>query len=123
MTVDDRLDNSKNWTNSMPRRFPPPWSVDEADSKLDRRSFIVRHANGQALADVYFEDEPERRAAARAAVAWTKARVGNLERHDLGHRGADRRLPFDRSSPAPPDREDPHPTGSCCRRRVTVEIP
>jgi hypothetical protein len=32
------------------RRFPPPWSVDEADSKLDRRSFIVRDANGQALA-------------------------------------------------------------------------
>ena len=32
------------------RRFPPPWSVDEANSKLDRRSFIVRDANGQALA-------------------------------------------------------------------------
>ena len=32
-----------------PRRFPPPWSVDEADSKLDRRSFIVRDATGQAL--------------------------------------------------------------------------
>ena len=32
------------------RRFPPPWSVDEADSKLDRRCFIVRDANGQALA-------------------------------------------------------------------------
>jgi hypothetical protein len=31
-------------------RLPPPWSVDEADSKLDRRSFIVRDANGQALA-------------------------------------------------------------------------
>ena len=26
------------------RRFPPPWSVDEANSKLDRRSFIVRDA-------------------------------------------------------------------------------
>ena len=35
------------------RRFPPPWSVDEADSKLDRRCFIVRDANGQALAYVY----------------------------------------------------------------------
>ena len=30
------------------RRFPPPWSVDEADSKLDRRCFIVRDANGSA---------------------------------------------------------------------------
>ena len=32
------------------RRFPPPWSVEEANSKLDRRCFIVRDANGQALA-------------------------------------------------------------------------
>ena len=32
------------------RHFPPPWSVDEADSMLDRRCFIVRDANGQALA-------------------------------------------------------------------------
>ena len=45
-------------------RFPPPWSVDEADSKLDRRCFIVRDANGQALAYVYFEGELDRRSAA-----------------------------------------------------------
>jgi hypothetical protein len=32
------------------RRFPPPWSVDEADPKLDRGCFIVRDANGQAVA-------------------------------------------------------------------------
>jgi hypothetical protein len=42
------------------RRFPPPWSVDETDA-----CFIVRDANGQALAYVYFEDEPGRRSAAR----------------------------------------------------------
>jgi HEPN domain-containing protein len=46
------------------RRFPPPWSVEEADSKLDRRCFIVRDDNGQALAYVYFEEEAGRRAAA-----------------------------------------------------------
>jgi hypothetical protein len=46
------------------RRFPPPWSVDEADPKLDRRCFIVRDANGQALAYVYFEGELDRRSAA-----------------------------------------------------------
>ena len=46
------------------RRFPPPSSVDEADPKLDRRCFIVRDANGQALACVYCEEEPGRRAAA-----------------------------------------------------------
>ena len=39
------------------RRFPPPWSVDEADSKLDWRCLIVRDANGQALAYVYFEGD------------------------------------------------------------------
>jgi hypothetical protein len=35
------------------RRFPPPWSVEEQAA-----CFIVRDANGQALAYVYFEDEP-----------------------------------------------------------------
>ena len=34
------------------RRFPPPWSVEETDA-----CFIVRVANGQALAYVYFKDE------------------------------------------------------------------
>ena len=42
-----------------PRRFPPPWSAEETDA-----CFIVRGANGQALAYVYFEEEPGRRAAA-----------------------------------------------------------
>jgi putative heme degradation protein len=50
---------------SEPRRFLSPWSVDEADSKLDRRSFTVRDKNGQALAHVYFEEEPGRRSAAK----------------------------------------------------------
>jgi hypothetical protein len=39
-----------------PRRFPPPWSVDEQEA-----SFIVRDKNGQALAYVYFDEEPGRR--------------------------------------------------------------
>jgi hypothetical protein len=37
------------------RRFPPPWYVDEADPALDWQCFIVRDANGQALAYVYLE--------------------------------------------------------------------
>ena len=39
------------------RRFPPPWSVDEHPGG---ESFIIRDAKGQALAYVYFEDEPGR---------------------------------------------------------------
>ena len=47
----------------MSRRFPPPWSVEERDA-----CFIVSDGdeNGQALAYVYFEEEPGRRAAASA---------------------------------------------------------
>jgi len=35
-----------------PRRFPPPWTVEELDA-----CFMVRDHDGQALAYVYFEDE------------------------------------------------------------------
>ena len=41
------------------RTFPRPWSAEETDA-----CFIVRDKNGQALAYVYFEDEPGRRSAA-----------------------------------------------------------
>jgi hypothetical protein len=49
---------------TMPRRFPPPWSVEETDA-----CYIVRDANGQALAYVYFEEEPGRLAAAHLSPA------------------------------------------------------
>jgi len=42
------------------RHFLPPWSVAEYNDAC----FIVRDHNDQALAYVYFEDEPGRRAAA-----------------------------------------------------------
>ena len=41
------------------RRFAPPWSAEETEA-----CFIVRNDNGQALAYVYFEEEPGRRSAA-----------------------------------------------------------
>jgi hypothetical protein len=47
-----------------PRRFPPPWSVDDPDKKLGQDCYVVRDANGHPLAYVYFEEEPGRRAAA-----------------------------------------------------------
>jgi hypothetical protein len=54
--------------------FPPPCSVDEVDAKLDRRSFIVRDINGQALAYVYFEGELDRRSAAAHLLTRDEAR-------------------------------------------------
>jgi len=45
---------------SSPRRFPAPWTVDEQAA-----CFIVRDDSGQALAYVYFEEEPGRRSAAK----------------------------------------------------------
>ena len=42
--------------SATPRNFPPPWSVQELDS-----CFVVKDANAQALAYMYFEKEPRRR--------------------------------------------------------------
>ena len=41
--------------------LPPPWSIEE----LNDACFVVRDSNGQQLAYVYYEDEPQRRAAAK----------------------------------------------------------
>jgi hypothetical protein len=46
-----------------PRRFPPRWTFEETAP-----CFIVRDANGQALAFVYCEDEPGRRATAKLLI-------------------------------------------------------
>ena len=50
------------WREKMtaPRRFPPPWTIEETSNTC----FIVRDHNGQALAYVYYESEPGRRTAA-----------------------------------------------------------
>jgi hypothetical protein len=47
-----------------PRRFPPPWHADTMPG-----GYIVRDANGQALAYVYSRDNP---AEARQAKVLTK---------------------------------------------------
>jgi hypothetical protein len=41
------------------RRFPPPWSIEEANAAC----FIVRDSTGQALGYFYFEEESGGRSA------------------------------------------------------------
>ena len=43
------------------RRFPPPWTIEDYNNAC----FIVKDGGGQALAYVYFEEEPGRRSAAK----------------------------------------------------------
>jgi len=43
------------------RRFPPPWTLAEANDAC----FIVRDSTGQALGYFYSEEEPGRRLAAK----------------------------------------------------------
>jgi hypothetical protein len=43
-----------------PRRFPPPWSVEELDA-----AFVVKDSAGQKLAYIYYEEEPGRRSSAK----------------------------------------------------------
>jgi hypothetical protein len=42
-------------------RIPPPWTIEENNNAC----FLVRDANKQALAYIYFEKEPGRRSAAK----------------------------------------------------------
>jgi len=45
---------------SFPRRFPPPWTIEELDA-----AFVVKDSGGQKLGYFYFEEEPGRRSAAK----------------------------------------------------------
>jgi hypothetical protein len=64
------------------RRFPAPWSVEEL-----AECFIVRDANGQALAYVYCEEEPGRRAAARLLTRDVARRIAAVLRPGFETRG------------------------------------
>jgi hypothetical protein len=44
------------------RRFPPPWSAE-----LQPNHYVVRDANRQQLAYVYYESEPGRRSVCQVA--------------------------------------------------------
>ena len=82
----------------MPRRLPPPWTVEEQDA-----CYCVRDHNGQGLAYVYFEDEPGRRSAAKLLskdearrIAASVAKLPVQKSQPIGFSGCGLRIAFHR---------------------------
>jgi hypothetical protein len=57
-----RCSGRKTSNRSIPRRFPSPWSADKISG-----GYVVRDANGQALAYIYSRDNEARRIAINVA--------------------------------------------------------
>jgi endo-1,4-beta-D-glucanase Y len=56
------------------RSFPPPWTSEDHNDAC----FIVKDANGVAVAYVYYEEEPGRRAAANLMTKEEARRIAAI---------------------------------------------
>jgi hypothetical protein len=81
-----------------PRRFPPPWTLNETNDAC----FIVRDATGQALGYFYFEDEAGRRSAAKLLTKDKARRMARPSEAGKG-KGAAGNHPYGRF-PIPPEK-------------------
>ena len=115
--------------NRILRCASPPWTIEKADA-----CFIVKARGGQALAYVYFEEEPGRRAAAHlltrdevwriaANIAKLPELLRPMQARALANSMRTKQLQAGASTTAPefrpslaPSRRKQHTFG-CCRHR------
>src|SRR6516164_7401067 len=62
---------------SSTRRFPAPWSAE-----LQPNYYVVRDANGQQIAYIYYSNEPDRRAAAKLLTKDEARRIAQRREAD-----------------------------------------
>ena len=55
-----------------PRRFPPPWSVEDTGTGS---AFVVKDGSGQKLGYFYYEEEPGRRSSAKLLTKGEARRI------------------------------------------------
>ena len=66
-----------------PRRFPPPWSVEDVGAEVRQRAFVVKDSGGQKLAYIYFEEEAGRRSAAKLLTKDEARRIAGVTSRQL----------------------------------------